>query len=104
MAVRKLKPVTPGQRHKIIGAFDTITASTPEKSLWEPIKKSGGRNSEGRMAMRYIGGGHKRKYRVIDFMGDKDGVAAVVESIQYDPNRTARIALLKYEDGEKRYM
>eukprot|EP01156_Anaeramoeba_ignava_P006756 Anaeramoba_ignava/a349487_42.p1 GENE.a349487_42~~a349487_42.p1 ORF type:complete len:275 (+),score=1.17 a349487_42:1875-2699(+) len=104
MAVRKLKPVTPGQRHKIIGAFDTITASTPEKSLLEPIKKSGGRNNQGRMTMRYIGGGHKRKYRVIDFMREKDGVAAVVDSIQYDPNRTARIALLKYEDGEKRYI
>ena len=104
MAVRKLKPVTPGQRHKVIGAFDTITASTPEKSLLEPLKKSGGRNNQGRMTMRYIGGGHKRKYRVIDFMRDKDGVAAVVDSIQYDPNRTARIALLKYEDGEKRYM
>ena len=101
MAVRKLKPVTPGQRHKVIGAFDTITASTPEKSLLEPLKKSGGRNNQGRMTMRYRGGGHKRKYRVIDFMRDKDGVAAVVESIQYDPNRTARIALLKYEDGEK---
>lgn len=104
MAVRKLKPVTPGQRHKIIGAFDTITASTPEKSLLEPLKKSGGRNNQGRMTMRYRGGGHKRKYRVIDFMRDKDGVAAVVESIQYDPNRTARIALLNYEDGEKRYI
>ena len=104
MAVRKLKPVTPGQRHKIIGAFDTITASTPEKSLLEPIKKSGGRNNQGRMTMRYIGGGHKRKYRIIDFLRDKDGVAAVVDSIQYDPNRTARIALLQYEDGEKRYI
>ena len=104
MAVRKLKPVTPGQRHKIIGAFDTITASTPEKSLLEPLKKSGGRNNQGRMTMRYIGGGHKRKYRIIDFKRDKDGIAAVVDSIQYDPNRTARIALLKYEDGEKRYI
>ena len=104
MAVRKLKPVTPGQRHKVIGAFDTITASTPEKSLLEPIKKSGGRNNQGRMTMRYIGGGHKRKYRVIDFKRNKDGVAAVVDSIQYDPNRTARIALLNYEDGEKRYI
>ncbi|MCY1719791.1 50S ribosomal protein L2 [Prolixibacteraceae bacterium Z1-6] len=104
MAVRKLKPVTPGQRHKIIGAFDTITASTPEKSLLEPLKKSGGRNNQGRMTMRYRGGGHKRKYRIIDFMRNKDGVAAVVDSIQYDPNRTARIALLRYEDGEKRYM
>jgi len=105
MAVRKLKPVTPGQRHKIIGAFDTITASTtPEKSLLEPIRKTGGRNNQGRMTMRYIGGGHKRKYRVIDFKRDKDGIAAVVDSIQYDPNRTARIALLQYEDGEKRYV
>jgi large subunit ribosomal protein L2 len=104
MAVRKLKPVTPGQRHKIIGAFDTITASTPEKSLLEPIRKTGGRNNQGRMTMRYIGGGHKRKYRIIDFKRDKDGVAAVVDSIQYDPNRTARIALLQYEDGEKRYV
>jgi large subunit ribosomal protein L2 len=104
MAVRKLNPVTPGQRHKIVGAFDTITASTPEKSLLKPVQKSGGRNSQGRMTMRYIGGGHKRKYRFIDFKRDKDGIAAVVESIQYDPNRTARIALLVYPDGEKRYM
>lgn len=104
MAVRKLNPVTPGQRHKIIGAFDTITASTPEKSLLKPMQSTGGRNSQGRMTMRYIGGGHKRKYRFIDFKRDKDGIAAVVESIQYDPNRTARIALLVYPDGEKRYM
>ena len=104
MAVRKLKPVTPGQRHKIIGAFDTITESTPEKSLLEPKKRSGGRNNQGRMTMRYIGGGHKKKYRIIDFKRDKDGVSAKVESIQYDPNRSARIALLVYADGEKRYM
>ncbi len=104
MAVRKLKPVTPGQRHKIIGAFDTITASTPEKSLLEPLRKTGGRNNQGRMTMRYKGGGHKRKYRIIDFKRDKNGIAAVVDSIQYDPNRSARIALLNYEDGEKRYI
>lgn len=104
MAVRKLKPVTPGQRHKIIGAFDTITESTPEKSLLEPIKRTGGRNNQGRMTMRYIGGGHKRKYRIIDFKRDKDGVEATVESIQYDPNRSSRIALLVYADGEKRYI
>ncbi len=104
MAVRKLNPVTPGQRHKIAGTFESITASTPEKSLLKPMSKSGGRNSQGRMTMRYIGGGHKRKYRFIDFKRDKDGIAAVVESIQYDPNRTARIALLVYPDGEKRYM
>ena len=104
MAVRKFKPVTPGQRHKIIGAFDTITATKPEKSLLEPIKKSGGRNNQGRMTMRYIGGGHKRRYRIIDFKRNKDGMPATVDSIQYDPNRTARIALLVYEDGEKRYI
>ncbi|WP_339737190.1 50S ribosomal protein L2 [uncultured Sunxiuqinia sp.] len=104
MAVRKLKPVTPGQRHKIIGAFDTITASTPEKSLLKPMQKSGGRNSQGRMTMRYIGGGHKKRYRAIDFKREKDGIPARVESIQYDPNRTARIALLVYADGEKRYI
>jgi large subunit ribosomal protein L2 len=104
MAVRKLNPVTPGQRHKIAGTFESITASTPEKSLLKPMTRSGGRNSQGRMTMRYIGGGHKRKYRFIDFKRDKDGIAAVVESIQYDPNRTARIALLVFPDGEKRYM
>jgi len=104
MAVRKLNPVTPGQRHKIAGTFESITASTPEKSLLTPMSRSGGRNSQGHMTMRYIGGGHKRKYRLIDFKRDKDGIAAVVESIQYDPNRTARIALLVYPDGEKRYM
>lgn len=104
MAVRKLKPVTPGQRHKIIGAFDSITSSVPEKSLLRPIKKTGGRNNTGKMTMRYIGGGHKRKYRVIDFKRNKDGVPATVESIQYDPNRSSRIALLIYADGEKRYI
>ncbi|MHA7110487.1 50S ribosomal protein L2 [Sunxiuqinia elliptica] len=104
MAVRKLKPVTPGQRHKVIGAFDTVTASTPEKSLLKPMRKTGGRNSQGRMTMRYIGGGHKKRYRAIDFKREKDGIPARVESIQYDPNRTARIALLVYADGEKRYI
>jgi large subunit ribosomal protein L2 len=104
MAVRKLNPVTPGQRHKIAGTFESITASTPEKSLLKPMTRSGGRNSQGRMTMRYIGGGHKRSYRMIDFKRNKDGIASVVESIQYDPNRTARIALLVYPDGEKRYM
>ena len=104
MAVRKLNPVTPGQRHKVIGAFDTITASTPEKSLLKPMRGSGGRNNQGRMTMRYIGGGHKKRYRLIDFKREKDGIPARVESIQYDPNRTARIALLVYADGEKRYM
>ncbi|MBN2523227.1 MAG: 50S ribosomal protein L2 [Bacteroidales bacterium] len=104
MAVRKLKPVTPGQRHKIVSNFDEITKSSPEKSLLKPLKKSGGRNSAGKMTMRYIGGGHKKRYRVIDFTRDKDGVEATVHSIEYDPNRTARIALLIYADGEKRYI
>ncbi|MDR2929243.1 MAG: 50S ribosomal protein L2 [Cytophagaceae bacterium] len=104
MAVRKLKPTTPGQRHKIIGAFDTITSSEPEKSLLMPIKKTGGRNNAGKMTMRQLGGGHKRRYRVIDFKRNKDGVPARVDSIQYDPNRSARIALLVYADGEKRYI
>ena len=104
MAVRKLKPSTPGQRHKIIGAFDTITASAPEKSLVFGKNKTGGRNNNGKMTMRYIGGGHKQKYRVIDFKRNKDGVPAVVKTIEYDPNRSARIALLFYADGEKRYI
>jgi len=104
MAVRKLLPTTPGQRHKIIGTFDTITASVPEKSLVTGGGKSGGRNHDGKMTMRYLGGGHKKKYRVIDFKRNKDGVPATVKSIEYDPNRSARIALLYYADGEKRYI
>ena len=104
MAVRKLRPMTPGQRHKIIGTFDTITASVPEKSLVFGNGKSGGRNHDGKMTMRYIGGGHKRKFRVIDFKRNKDGVPATVKTIEYDPNRSARIALLFYADGEKRYI
>ena len=104
MAVRKIKPVTPGQRNKIISAFDTITSTVPEKSLLRPLKKTGGRNVNGHRTMRYIGGGHKRMYRVIDFRREKDGVNATVKSIEYDPNRSARIALVVYEDGEKRYI
>lgn len=104
MAVRKLNPITPGQRHKIIGTFETITSSVPEKSLIGGINKSGGRNNVGKMTMRYIGGGHKRKYRVIDFKRTKDGIPATVKSIEYDPNRSARIALLYYADGEKCYI
>ena len=104
MAVRKLNPVTPGQRHKIIGAFDTITKGTPEKSLLVPIKRTGGRNNSGKMTMRYIGGGHKKRYRLIDFLRNKDGMEATVTGIEYDPNRTARIALVTYKDGEKRYI
>lgn len=104
MAVRKFKPTTPGQRHKVIGVFDNITARTPEKSLTVGGRKSGGRNQEGHRTMRYLGGGHKRKYRVIDFKRSKDGVPAIVKSIEYDPNRTARIALLYYVDGAKTYI
>lgn len=104
MSVRKLKPVTPGQRFRVVNGFDAITADKPEKSLLAPLKKSGGRNSHGKMTIRQKGGGHKRKYRVIDFKRDKQGVVATVESIQYDPNRTAFIALLNYSDGEKRYV
>jgi len=104
MAVRKLKPVTPGLRGKIANTFAEVTTDRPEKSLLRPIKKTGGRNNTGKMTMRYIGGGHKRRYRVIDFKRDKDGIEAKVESIEYDPNRTARIALLVYADGEKRYI
>jgi large subunit ribosomal protein L2 len=104
MAVRKLKPVTPGQRFKIISSFDDVTASAPEKSLLAPVKKSGGRNNTGKMTMRYMGGGHKRKYRIIDFKREKDGIPAVVKTIEYDPNRSARIALVAYADGEKRYI
>lgn len=104
MAVRKLKPVTPGQRHKVIGVFEEITTSTPEKSLIRPIKRTGGRNNQGRMTMRYVGGGHKRRYRLIDFLRERDGVNAVVKTIEYDPNRTARIALVEYSDGDKRYI
>lgn len=104
MAVRKIKPITPGQRNKIISAFNTITSTKPEKSLLRPLKRSGGRNVSGKMTMRYMGGGHKRMYRVIDFLRDKDGMHATVRSIEYDPNRSARIALVVYEDGEKRYI
>jgi large subunit ribosomal protein L2 len=104
MAVRKLKPVTPGQRNKIISAFDTLTKATPEKSLLRPLRKSGGRNVNGRRTMRYIGGGHKQMYRVVDFLREKDGMNATVKAIEYDPNRSSRIALVVYEDGEKRYI
>ena len=104
MAVRKFKPTTPGQRHKIIGTFEEITARVPEKSLVFGKKSSGGRNNQGKMTMRYIGGGHKKVIRIIDFKRNKDGVPAVVKTIEYDPNRSARIALLFYADGEKRYI
>ncbi len=104
MALKKYKPTTPGQRFKIISAFDEITTDTPEKSLLAPQKKSGGRNGSGKMTVRNIGGGHKRKYRIIDFKRDKDGIPAIVKTIEYDPNRSARIALVNYVDGEKRYI
>lgn len=104
MALRKLKPTTPGQRHKVISTFDTVTTDKPYKPLLAPMKKSGGRNNTGKMTMRYRGGGHKRRYRIIDFKRDKHGVPATVLTIEYDPNRSARIALLEYKDGEKRYI
>ena len=96
--------MTPGQRHKVVNDFVNITASSPEKSLLVINKRSGGRNNSGKMTMRHIGGGHKQQYRIIDFKRDKDGIPATVKTIEYDPNRTARIALLHYADGEKRYM
>lgn len=104
MSVRKLKPVTPGQRFRVVNGFDTITTDKPEKSLLAPKKRSGGRNNQGRMTTRNIGGGHKQKYRIIDFKRDKNDVPAVIKTIEYDPNRTAFIALVTYADGEKRYV
>ncbi|MDD2204979.1 MAG: 50S ribosomal protein L2 [Bacteroidales bacterium] len=104
MALKKFKPTTAGQRFKVISAFDEVTTNKPEKSLLQPKKKSGGRNNAGKMTMRYIGGGHKQQYRIIDFKRDKEGIPATVKSVEYDPNRTARIALLSYADGEKRYI
>ncbi|WP_276497755.1 50S ribosomal protein L2 [Pontibacter litorisediminis] len=104
MALKKLRPITPGQRFRVAPGFDEITATTPEKSLLAPLSKSGGRNNSGRMTMRYMGGGHKQKYRIIDFKRTKHGVPATVKTIEYDPNRTARIALLHYADGEKTYI
>ena len=104
MAIRKLNPTTPGQRQRSVSAFETITSSTPEKRLLAPAKRKAGRNNTGRMMVRCRGGGHKRRYRIIDFKRTKHGVPARVDSIQYDPNRSARIALLVYADGDKRYI
>ena len=104
MSVRKLKPITPGQRFRIVNEYSEVTASKPEKSLLKPMKKSGGRNNQGRMTMRYKGGGHKRRYRVIDFKRDKFDVTGEVTSIEYDPNRSAFIALITYSDNERRYI
>lgn len=104
MGIKKLKPTTPGTRFRSNFTFDEITKSTPEKSLTVALRKSGGRNNHGRITSRHIGGGHKRRYRIIDFKRDKHSVPAKVFSIEYDPNRSARIALLHYADGEKRYI
>jgi large subunit ribosomal protein L2 len=104
MAIRQLKPNTPGQRQRSVSAFETITKSKPEKSLLAPVKRHGGRNNNGRITTRHQGGGHKRRYRIIDFKRDKFGIPARVAAIEYDPNRSARIALLNYVDGEKRYI
>jgi len=104
MAVKRLNPTTPGQRFHIANSFAEITTDKPEKSLIVPIKKSGGRNNQGRMTMRFIGGGHKRRYRLIDFKRANHGVAGEVLSVEYDPNRSAFISLVQYADGEKRYI
>ncbi|WP_207428187.1 50S ribosomal protein L2 [Pedobacter sp. SYSU D00535] len=104
MAVRRFKPVTPGTRFRVGGDYSDVTTNVPEKSLVVSIKKSGGRNNTGKMTMRYLGGGHKKSYRLIDFKRDKNNIPATVATIEYDPNRTARIALLHYADGEKRYI
>lgn len=104
MGIKKLKPVTPGTRFKSDYTFEEITKSVPEKSLTVALRKSGGRNNLGRITARHIGGGHKRRYRIIDFKRDKHGIPAKVFSIEYDPNRSSRIALLHYSDGEKRYI
>jgi len=104
MALKKFNPTTPSQRFKVASTFDEITTSTPEKSLLVPKKRSGGRDNQGKMTMRYIGGGHKKKYRIIDFKRERDGIPATVKSVEYDPNRTARIALLVYADGVKTYI
>ena len=104
MSVRKLKPITPGQRFRVVNSFDAITTDKPERSLLAPKKNSGGRNSQGKMTMRYIGGGHKQQYRIIDFKRTKTGVPGVVKTIEYDPNRSAFISLIAYADGEKTYI
>lgn len=105
MGIRKYKPTSAGRRNATVSDFATLTpGAKPERSLLRPLKKTGGRNNQGRITARHRGGGHKRRYRVIDFLRNKDGVPAKVDSIQYDPNRSARIALLHYADGEKRYI
>ncbi len=104
MAIKKYKPVTPGQRNKAISSFEEITAKKPYKKLLTPLKSTGGRNNTGQMTVRYRGGGHKRMYRIIDFKRTRDDVKATVLTIEYDPNRSARIALIQYEDGQKSYI
>src|SRR5437899_9429827 len=104
MPLKKFRPTSPGRRFMTVSGFDEITKSEPEKSLVAPLKKSGGRNSYGRITRRHQGGGHKRRYRMIDFKRTKDGVPAKVAAIEYDPNRSARIALLHYADGAKSYI
>lgn len=104
MAIKRYKPTSPGRRFMSVSDFSEITSNTPEKSLLESKNRTGGRNNSGRITVRHIGGGNRNKYRIIDFKRDKDGVPAKVDSIQYDPNRSANIALLKYADGEKRYI
>ena len=104
MAVRRLKPTTPGQRFRVANTFEEITTDKPEKSLLVPIKKTGGRNNQGRMTVRFIGGGHKRRYRIIDFKRNNFGVVGEVKTVEYDPNRSAFISLVEYSDGEKRYI
>src|SRR5512136_991786 len=104
MGLKKYKPTSAGRRFQTVSDFAEITSTTPEKSLLEPLSKKGGRNNNGRITTRHQGGGHKRRYRVIDFKRNKDGVPAKVATIEYDPNRSARIALLHYLDGEKRYI
>ena len=104
MGIKKYQPTSPGRRGMTVSTFEEITTATPEKSLLQPLKSKGGRNNQGRLTTRHQGGGHKQMYRVIDFKRDKDDIPAKVASIQYDPNRTANIALLNYADGEKRYI
>src|SRR5919197_490818 len=104
MALRKYKPTSPGRRFRSVSAFADVTKDEPEKGLLEPVKKKGGRNNSGRITTRHQGGGHKRRYRVVDFKRTKDGVPAKVAAIEYDPNRSARIALLHYADGAKSYI
>ena len=104
MGVKKFKPTTPGRRFATVSSFDEITKARPERALLKPLRGRAGRNNMGRVTVRHQGGGHKRQYRVVDFKRDKDGVPAKVAGIEYDPNRSARLALLQYADGEKRYI